>query len=63
MYLTVCPLLGSGSITGHGRVFQGISARLIKFGQPSPSQHVWQKMAQSSHNDTTQPVDIDEKGH
>jgi len=54
-----CPLHGSGSIPGHGRVFQGIS--LADHTLPTRPQPALQKMAQS-HNSTTQPVDIEEEG-
>jgi len=61
MYLTACPLHVSGSIPGHGGIFQGIFP-LADYTLPTRPEPAWQKMAESPHNSTTQPVDIKEEG-
>jgi len=45
----------------HGEVFQGIFF-LADHTLPTRLEPVWQKMAQSPLNGTTQPVDINEEG-
>jgi len=61
MYLTVCPLRGTGSIPGCNGVFQRI-VFLADHTLPARPEPAWQEMVQSPLNGTTQPVDVEEEG-
>ena len=52
--LTYCPVCGTGSIPSHDGIFQRIFSRAYRT-LPTRPEPVWQKMAQSPLNDTTQP--------
>jgi len=58
--LSVLPC-GPGSIPSHGGAFQGIKSPTDRT-LPTRPEPAWQKMAQSSLNDTAQPVDSEEEG-